>query len=33
MPLTVDQYSADTWHLLYGLSVDQYTDQVSTDTW
>lgn len=33
MPLTVDQYSADTWHLPYGLSVDQYTDQVSTDTW
>ena len=31
MPLTVDQYSADTWHLLYWPGVDQYT-KISTHT-
>ena len=31
MPLTVDQYSADTWHLPYRPGVDQYT-KISTHT-
>ena len=31
MPLTVDQYSADTWHLPYWWGVDQYT-KISTHT-